>query len=510
MALTLPAIFSDGMVLQRGKPVIVRGNAAPNAVVEVELGGECVTVTSDDNGTFLAELQPRAAGEAAELTVAAQGETITVRDVLFGDVWLCSGQSNMVLPISRVKNMYPSELNAENALIRQFKAPDAYAFDGARDDFSPRGNGWERVSPATVGGFSAVAYFFARELFARHGVPIGLYVSAVGGSRVHAWTRREDLGDFPELVAESEAFAGMTAPEFAVDAPDSERADWSGVDLDDADWSERELDDAFDDDLLKPGVVWFRKTLDVPPSLANKPATLYLGTLTDADETYVNGKIVGGTTYRYPPREYAVPPLTVGKCVVAVRLTIGGNDGGFTYGKQRLLNIGGVSFDLNSTWKYRRESYSEPIANLPPNLNYIASGLYNAMVAPLRFAAITGVIWYQGESDDGNPCRYDERFRALIRGWRELWGEDFPFLFAELAHYRSGGEEWRSIRRQQKSALTLPKTGMAATFDLGEHNDLHPLNKKAVAERLARLALQLAYGEDMPPSPFCVVLGGGE
>ena len=500
MSIHLPAYLSDGAVLQRDKPIVLRGSAEPLAEVTVTLDTATTSVVADEHGAFTVTMPPHRVGGPFELAVEANGECATVRDVLFGDVWLCAGQSNMVLPMERVRYRYPDEMSAENAHIRQFKVADAHASDAPDDDVRGR---WKSVAPQMVGAFSAVGYFFAKRMHARYGVPIGLYVAAVGGSRIHAWMRREDLSDFPQLLAEADAFEVPASQSLSVPAYDDA---WAKADFDDSGWETRELDDSFDGELAQAGVVWFRKTLTVPQSMAGKPATMFLGTLADADETFVNGAFVGGTGYRYPPREYAVPRLTAGKCVVAVRLTMHGTDGGVTYGKQRLLNAGGVSLDLNGEWKFRRESRTEVEIATMTSPNYVAAGLYNGMVAPLRGLGLHGILWYQGESDDADTRRYDERFHALIRGWREEFGGELPFLFAELAQYRENAEAWKALRRQQKSALTLPNTGMTATYDLGENDDLHPQGKREVGARFARLAMQVAFGESVEPSPFTVVL----
>lgn len=433
---------------------------------------------------------------------------ITVRNVYVGDVWLCSGQSNMQIPMLRVKHMYPEELENPNPNIRQFTVPERFDFHGPAE--SLEGGGWLGASPETVGEFSAVGYFFAKRLYERYHVPIGLLLSAIGGTPIHAWMSRGALKSFPKLLNEAgrcadDAFVAHVREEdmkrtenffTEIDNTDPGLAGkWYSPDYDDSAWEDKEL--------LAPwsgtGSVWLRRTVDIPPELAGKPATLFLGTLIDWDEVYVNGLLTGNTTYRYPQREYAISALPEGRCVIAVRV-ISKDGGRFTPGKQYLLTTDAGSFDLSGTWRFHRGGHGTP--PVPETFFHNKpTGLYNGMIAPLKRFAVKGAVWYQGESDDVNPLRYAEKFSALIRSWRADWGWEFPFLFVELPYW-GDGLNWSLIRRQQREALRLPKTAMAAAFDLGEHNDLHPQGKQALGDRLARCAMRVAYGEKMPPSPF--------
>lgn len=493
------------MILQRDAEIKLWGTA-----------DESVTITfldrqyhtdPDASGyweVMLSDLQP---GGPYTLTI----NEITINDVFIGDVWLCSGQSNMQIPMQRVKHMYPEELKNPNPYIRQFSVPLQLNFNKPMDALN--GGGWVAASPEAIKGFSAVAYFFAKRLYERYQVPVGLIVSANGGTPIHAWMSRGSLEDFPELLCEAdlytdEAYAAkiqnqetvnMESFLSGIDNNDPGLAEmWYSPDYDDKAWEERPL--------LEPwegtGSVWLRKTIEIPPELSGKPATLFLGTVIDWDRVYVNGEAVGNTTYRYPPREYVIPSLPQGICVIAIRV-ISKEGGGFTPGKQYLLTTDAGSICLCDNWKFLRGARTTP----PPAENYLHNkplGIYNGMIAPLKRFAIKGVLWYQGESDDVNPKRYAEKFAAMVRGWRTEWGYDFPFLFVELPHW-AGGSNWSPIRQQQWQSLEVPKTAMAAAFDLGEHNDLHSQGKQAVGDRLARCAMRVAYGEKMSHSPFEIV-----
>lgn len=505
MAIMLPALISDGMVLQRNAYARIWGKS--DEPVTLTFLGKHYHASPDSSGNWeiiLSGLQP---GGPYVMTI----NDITIKDVYIGDVWLCSGQSNMQIPMSRVKHMYPEEMLSPCPAVRQFTVPQCFDFHGPRDNLS--GGRWVQASSDTIGNFSAVGYFFAKRLNERYGVPVGLILSAVGGTPIHAWMSRESLKDFPELVREADLCAddsyvakvqaedlkNMKSFFDGIDTADPGlTGKWYSPDYNDDGWEER--------DLLAPwswtGSVWLRKTLYIPPELAGKKATLFLGTVVDWDMVYVNGEIVGNTTYRYPPREYVVPSLPQGRCVIAVRV-ISKNGGGFTPGKQYLLTTDFGSFLLEGKWRFRRGANACPPA--PETFfAYKPTGLYNGMIAPLKRFTIKGALWYQGESDDANPERYAEKFRILIRTWRADWGCDLPFLFVELPHWE-GGKNWHLLRQQQRQVLDMPKTAMAAAFDLGEHNDLHPQGKQAVGDRLARCAMRLVYGEKLPHSPFEII-----
>lgn len=505
MGLQLPHLLSSGMVLQRNYRVKLWGWA--DEQVTVTFLAQEYHAAPDAAGHWTVVLDDLPSGGPHTLTI----NDIVLRDVYVGDVFLCSGQSNMQFPMRRVKHMYPEEMQSPHPHIHQFTVPQRYNFHAPQSGLE--GGSWAAASPETIDEFSAVGYFFAKRLYERYHVPIGLILSAIGGTPIHAWMSREALKEFPELIQETDLCAddAYVAQVQARDARNVEcfyggadQADpglqekWYSPDYDDSRWEQRPL--------LTPwagtGSVWLRKSIEISPQLAGKPATLFLGTVTDWDTVYVNGEAVGNTTYRYPPREYVVPSLPNGRCVIAIRVI--SKDGGcFTPGKQYLLSTEAGSFNLNSEWRFCRGCHTTP---LEPEtaFHYKPTGLYNGMIAPLTRFAVKAALWYQGESDAGNPNRYAEKFEALVRTWREGWGYAFSFLFVELTHWE-GGPDWDLLRQQQWLSLEIPNTAMAAAFDLGEHNDLHPQNKQAVGDRLARCAMRVVYGEKMTSSPFEIV-----
>ncbi len=505
MSVQLPLLIASGMVLQRNAQIELWGTADEHVTVTF-LERE-YHAAPDALGRWTVTLNDLPPGGPYRLTI----NDVFLNDVYIGDVFLCSGQSNMQIPMRRVKHMYPEELQCPNTGIHQFTVPQRVNFHAPQNDLE--GGGWVAASPETIDEFSAVGYFFAKRLYERYHVPVGLILSAIGGTPIHAWMSREALNGFPELLQEADLCSddAYVARVQAGDASSTGRffgqinqADpglhekWYAPEYDDSGWEKRPL--------LTPwtgtGSIWLRKTVEVPPALAGKKATLFLGTVIDWDTVYVNGEAVGGTTYRYPPREYAVPSLPGGRCVITIRVI--SKDGGcFTPGKQYLLTTEAGSFNLNGEWRFRRGGHGVP-PEPETYFHYKPTGLFGGMIAPLKRYAIRAVLWYQGESDAGNPRRYAEKFSALVRTWRADWGYELPFLFVELPHWE-GGPDWDLLRQQQWQSLGIPRTAMAAAFDLGEHNDLHPQNKQTVGDRLARCAMRVVYGEVLPPSPFEVV-----
>ena len=505
MSILLPRLISNGMVLQRDAKVKLWGKA--DAPVIVAFLGNQYHADLHMDGSWSVELNDLPPGGPYTLSI----NEITLHDVYVGDVWLCSGQSNMQLPMQRIKHMYPEEMTAPLPFIRQFSMPQRVSFHGPEAELED--GGWAGATPSTIGAFSGVGYFFAKRLYEKYQVPIGLILCAIGGTPIHAWMGREAMQAFPELLAQADTCAddGFVA---AVQAEDARRAkaffdeidatdpglsqQWYSPDFDDSRWEERPL--------LEPwqgtGSFWLRKTLEIPQEMDGMPATLFLGTITDWDIAYVNGHVVGNTTYRYPPREYNIPALKKGRCVIALRV-IAKDGGGFIPGKQYLLSTQAGSFNLNGLWRFRHGGTSTPYQ--PETFfHYKPTALYNGMLAPLSKYTIQGAIWYQGESDTANPNRYAEKFEAMVHSWRNDWGYDFPFIFSELAHW-SGGRDWHTLRNEQWQCLRVPNTAMAAAFDLGEESDLHPLNKQTVGDRLARCAMRVAYHEKLPISPFEVI-----
>lgn len=521
----LPKLISDGMVLQRDAEVKIWGWAAGNEKVTVSFNGQQFRTQANGAGEWAIKLSGLQAGGPYTMQLEASN-TILIKDVLVGDVWVCSGQSNMELPMRRVLPLYGEEIrDANNPYIRYFSVPQRYDFNQEREDLEA--GQWQSTTPESVLGFSAVAYFFAKDLYDRYQIPIGLINASLGGSPAEAWISEDALKQFPEHYQEAQRFKDSSLIKQIEQADNARRQAWyaqlnqkdKGYENPRQPWHDPALNTSTWPTMQVPGywaatslgpvngVVWFRKEVDVPADMAGQPAKLNLSRIVDADSVFVNGQFVGTTGYQYPPRWYTVPEgvLKAGKNTIAIRVINESGSGGFVLDKPYTLTAGNQMIDLKGAWQYKPGAVMEPLAS-QTFIRWKPVGLYNAMISPLLNYRIKGVIWYQGESNADSPEEYRTLFPALIRNWREKWGQgDFPFLFVQLANYMEAREQptesdWAMLREAQSQALTLPQTGMAVTTDVGEWNDIHPLNKKAVGQRLALAARKVAYGEKVVSS----------
>ncbi len=450
------------------------------------------------------------------------GNFITLKNILIGDVWVCSGQSNMDLTMARIKERYADVIaNSTNPAIRRFFVPTRYNFKTQQPDL--QSGFWEPANPESVLRFTATGYFFARALYEKYQVPIGLIHASVGGSPAEAWLSEDALKEFPEHLQTAEKFRDSS---FVNQIINNDKAvndawykrlrqldkghaigeiPWFDTTFNAPDWSTMQLPSFWRDEGLGPinGVVWFRKEIDIPATMTGKPAKLLLGRIVDSDSVYINGTFVGTTSYQYPPRRYDVPEnvLRAGKNILVVRVINNAGIGGFIKDKPYRLIAGGQTIDLKGPWLYKLGAAMDP---LPAStfIRWKPMGLYNGMIAPLINYTIKGVIWYQGESNVDDPLEYQKLFPALITDWRRKWNlGDFPFLYVQLANYLQTSEqpaesEWAELRETQLKTLSVSNTGMAVAIDIGEWNDIHPENKKDVGERLALAARKVAYGEN--------------
>lgn len=512
----LPRLISDGMVLQRDHPVKIWGWASADERVELVFEKKTFTTHADASGNWSIVLPARPAGGPFSLTVKGKNQ-ITITDILFGDVWVCSGQSNMELTMERVKEKYASIIaGSENKNIRQFLVPDNYDFNNTHDDLEA-GN-WKSSNPNNILEFSAVAYFFAKDINERYQVPIGLINAALGGSPAEAWMSEDALLSFPDLYQEAQRFKNNkliaeietsdrnknNAWYADVNRNDPGLSTWNTKDIDDSDWNTMIIPGYWADGALgnTNGSVWFRKTLNIPESLTGKPGKVWLGRIVDTDSVFVNGKFIGTTGYQYPPRKYAfgADVLEKGENTIAVRVINNSGRGGFVLDKPYFLSVGNDTIDLKGPWKVKQGAVM-PALESSTAIRWKPTGLYNRMIAPLLNYSIKGVIWYQGESNTGRAKEYETLFPALITNWRSNWKQgDFPFLFVQLANFMEPKAQpvesnWAALREAQRKTLSVSNTGMAVTIDLGEWNDIHPLNKADVGERLARAAYRIAYND---------------
>ncbi|WP_347329829.1 sialate O-acetylesterase [Marinimicrobium locisalis] len=515
---SLPRLIDDGMVLQRDTPLTLWGWADAGEEVSVHFLDRSLKTTASEAGRWELTLKKVPAGGPHELVVEGNN-TIRVKDVLVGDVWLASGQSNMELTMARVRPLYEAEMaRADYPEVRYFEVPDRYNFDAPQQTLE--GGHWQTVTPETVSGISAVSYFFARDLHRELDVPVGVINAALGGSPAEAWLSEEALKSFPAHLQEAKRWRDDKLIE-TTQAEDQQRAQawferrdkldpgykngkalWAQPDVDDSDWDTVELPGFWGEEGEANGVWWLRKTIEVPESWVGKPAFLELGRLVDADVAYLNGEQVGQTGYQYPPRWYPLPEglLKGGENTLAVRLTSQNGLPGFVEDKPYELSWKTETIDLTGQWRVKQGAQLDSLAS-QTFIRWKPMGLYNGMIAPLTDYALKGVIWYQGESNVGRAQEYADLFPAVIEDWRNQWDQPKqPFLFVQLANYLEAkgspqDSEWARLREAQEQALTLPETGMAVAIDVGEWNDIHPLNKEAVGERLALAARSVAYNE---------------
>jgi sialate O-acetylesterase len=519
--LLLPPLFSDGMVMQQGAAFPVRGCSFPFSAVTVNFLGKTYQARSDADGKWRTILEPAEAGGPFTMDIESAGDKIHIKDIYSGDVWLCAGQSNMELPMQRLRDDYPEEWTADAfPPIRQFKVPQEWDFSGPREELS---GGWTASTAQTLHEFSGTAWFFAKNLYEKYHHPIGLISTGWGGTPIEAWMSREALAAFPGKIAQGGQYADPALCKETGAKSEEAIQEWEGrLAREDQgmaeEWQNPHTDLSLWGDITLPGnfaeaglvdfcgVIWLCREFDVKAEFAAQEAKVWLGTIVDADTVYINGVETGNTTYRYPPRKYRIPAglLCEGKNRIVIRVICVNGQGGITRDKPfRVFSEKGC-IELAGTWKYRIGAKAPP----RPEAFFFQRqpmGPFNAMIAPILKFPLRGVIWYQGESNDTEPDTYAALFKAMIQDWRNKFalrnksGQDYlPFLFVQLPIFGSPTENdeaasWAIIREAQSAALSLPATGMAAALDLGEWNDLHPLNKKEVGRRLFFAAEQVVF-----------------
>lgn len=511
-------LFSSQMVLQRDAVVPVWGTATPGAEVTVAIAGHSVTATADADGRWRAELPAMPAGGPHSLTVAGDGSSLSFAGVLAGDVWVCSGQSNMEWTVADSQDATKEIAAANDSGIRHFKVPKSWA---ASPSDTLAGGAWEAADPEHAGGFTAVGYFFARELRRHHNVPIGLVHTSWGGSRIEPWMSAEALGVDAvtmagvldaEAAAELATLAALRAKVGELPTSDGGIVDgqpvWAAPELDEEGWLELDATRLWEeqgwDDL--DGIAWYRSSFELRPDEARAGIRLGLGTIDDSDTTWVNGHEVGRTEWAWNrARVYDVPPaaLLPGRNVIAIRVEDGGGGGGL-YGsaESRFVEVGGVRRPLPDRWRFKIGWVN---VNTEYRKNQVRTVLYNKMIHPLLPFPVAGFLWYQGESNAGGDDAFAYRtlFTTMIRQWRADWGRgDLPFLWVQLANFRApveepGDSDWAMLRESQSSALALPRTGQAVAIDIGDAADIHPRNKQEVGRRLALAARKVAYREEL-------------
>ncbi|MGX5691286.1 sialate O-acetylesterase [Arcticibacter tournemirensis] len=516
----LPQLIRDSMVLQRDAPLKLWGWASPGEKIRIRFNGKSVNTSATSDGKWNASLPATKAGGPYQMQLTGKN-SIILKDILIGDVWLCSGQSNMVHQMGIHDVTYAEDIaNANFPEIRQFLVPNTTSLDGPREDLTQ--GSWKWANPKDVRDFSAVAYFFARDIYNKYHIPVGIINSSVGGTPIEAWTSAQGLKEFSSLagiIKKNQDTAYISALKRAAgtavatnDGQDKglgSSVKWFDTTYVAKGWHKINIPGYWEDQGIRDldGVVWYRRELTVPPSMTGKPGRLFMGRIVDADVVYINGKQVGNTTYMYPQRRYSIPPdvLKPGKNLIVVRVQNNSGKGGFVPDKPYYMDVEGQKLDLKGDWFYKvgqvyrpRPHRAQPSGISEQNQ---PTALYNGMIAPFSDYSIKGVLWYQGESNISNGNEYERLLPALIKDWRARFSNPgLPFYYVQLpnfgdASYLPGESGSAVVREAALKTLKVPNTGMAVTIDLGEWNDIHPDNKKGVGDRLALLARHFTYGE---------------
>jgi sialate O-acetylesterase len=529
----LPAVISDNMVLQQGRAVPIWGWAEPNEQIMFSVSWHTTKwgITANKNGKWTFKMNPPAPGGPYEMTISGKN-TITIKNILVGEVWVCSGQSNMQMAVTQSANSQQEIAAANYPNIRLFYVERKVA-DQPQSDC----NGlWVQCSPQTVGNFSAVAYYFGRELHQQLNIPVGLIHTSWGGTPAEAWTSArvlKTLPDYKDVMEEMEQVRINPQPfqekyqqqllewQKKIDFSDSSTGKkCMDIDFDDSNWQQMELPTLWEQAGLADfdGLVWFRKDVNIPQSWAGKELVLELGPIDDMDSTWINGTRVGGIEAPgrwQTPRKYKIDSAIIkpGRNVIAVKVIDTGGGGGI-YGNPDQMKLRPAqtadesAIRLAGQWRYKKgfDLKSMPPQPTPPalvNNPNAPTSLYNAMIAPLLPYGIQGAIWYQGESNAGRAYQYRQLFPAMIQNWRQDFKQgDFSFLFVQLANFMAAlpdpcDSDWAELREAQLMTLSLPNTGMAVIIDIGDANDIHPKNKQDVGKRLALWALAKTYGKTL-------------
>ena len=512
----LPKLFADDMVLQRDHLIPIWGWADANEKIEIRFNKQLKSTKADKNGKWIIRLNAENAGGPYELSVKGKNHLV-LKNVLVGEVWICSGQSNMAFTVNEAINAEKEINDAEYPFIRHFNV-DRGVSSLPKDDV--KSGKWEVSTKKTVGNFTAVGYFFAKKLYEELKIPIGLINTSWGGTGSETWTSREAFEsseEFASMIAEmpkvnldsiSQIFIKsitkrieiLQGSKINLDNP----AQFKGLEFDNVSWPEINQPELWETQELGEfdGVVWLRKTITLSTEDVGKAGMLELSKIDDEDITYVNGIEVGRNNIWDAKRKYPIPAglLKEGENTIAIRVVDGGGGGGI-YGDPSdfKLTVGNNAIPLSGKWKYQVESVKSDISpNSYPSL------LYNAMVNPLIPFAIQGVLWYQGETNAWRAQQYKKAFPLMISDWRNKWHQgNFPFYFVQLSSFNetngnsNNGSMWAELREAQTQTLQLPNTGMCVTTDIGDPLDVHPKNKQDVGKRLAAIALNKTYKKNI-------------
>lgn len=513
-AVRLPHFFSDNMVLQRDTPLNIWGTADKGETVAIDFNGAALETKAGKDGKWKVQLPAMKYGGPYEMNIRGKKNAITLKNILIGDVWICSGQSNMEFNLDGALEAEETIKNAANSNIRLLTVPKTIK-TSEQADIEPAQ--WVECSPETAKHFTAVGYFFGKKLEENLKIPVGLIHSSWGGTDIEPWTSWEasmnnpDYAKYKGTSVEKALGFTMADMERYKKALKSDK-DITGKWYDSTKgWKKLSVPKAWDGQLgNEDGIVWLRTEVELPDDVAGEEGTIQLGAIDDEDITFVNGTEVGRIAFWIANRNYKIKPgiLKPGKNVIAVRVLDTGATGGLTGNPDQVyLEVKGKKYNLAGEWEYKPYIVTSDfgLKNYGYSPNSFASLLYNGMIAPLVGYNIKGVIWYQGENNAGRAYQYRSLFPNMIKDWRSKWGYEFPFLWVQLANFMAVNDnpeesEWAELREAQNMALALPKTGQAVITDIGVAFDIHPKNKKDVGNRLVQAAMNIAYGENVLPT----------
>ncbi len=523
---------SDNAVLQRDCENVICGTApaGKDVLLTIKRGGEnkSLSAAADKNGKWQLTLPPfEASISGCVFEFSCGGEKLCFENIVFGEVFHISGQSNMELPVSRTYSPFAEQEFEYTGLVREFRVPIQCCFgkDEVYEDFP--GGEWKTASVEHLPDMSAAGYWFALEIAQRYKVPVGLLNTSAGGAPVESrmpYHLLKELGGFDDILAEYTADGYMEKTiesdriknekrYKSLDAQDSISAKLMSGDVSGIEFTECDVPFYFRDVPALDGFcgrIWFRKEFDIPESVDLSDGELILGAMIDADDVWLNGKYVGSTGYMYPPRNYRIPggAAVHGRNTVLVRLDVRTGKGGFVVGKRYCVKFGGTIIDISGKWGYAVAAKDSPMI---PDVFFqgLALSMYGAVTAPAFRTKARAMLWYQGESNDRAPERYSYLFGRFVEFCRSSYGYDIPVIFTQLCNFDDPTQDvpfdsWAVIRNEQLKCLDIPHTAMAVTIDVGESNDLHPLNKRAVGHRLALCARKMLFNDDtVPDDIFC-------
>ena len=537
---TMPKLFQSGMVVQRGKLIPVWGHADAGEAVTVRFNKKVYQTTADADGRWRVDLPKMKAGGPYQLTVNDQ----TIDNILVGDVWLLSGQSNIDVTIERVYPQYTQEIdNYENNEIRLFRVQNETSTHGVKEDIRHTNINWKPVNKQNAWLFSAAGYFLGKRMFQTNKVPQGIIVNSWGGTPIEAWISEDSLkADYPMLIKKLQMYQNDNYVRAQMQANGAANQQWESilnqtdpgyadVAVDETSWQQIDQNNWT---WRGTGSVWLRQHITIDKQHAGKPARLLLGTLFDRDVTYLNGKQIGQTGYQYPPRRYDIPEgmLKEGDNVIAIRFINKFGAVHFIPEKPYMLCFGDDRLSqnpmpkdvqpLSQLWKMKVGAEMPQCPSSDVSLQNLPTTLYNAVLYPLAPYAINGVVWYQGESNTGNPAPYADHLKKLMGSWRDRWNDQqMPFVIVQLANYDGRQQTgfprpitpqaepvnsgWAQLREAQRVvAKADAKAELAVINDLGETVDIHPLRKKEVAERIGLCFDKLLYNNKVKLSPEVV------